>query len=121
MVPDIIPADHPQLIPLTEIMQIEIKLAQTAEGYVRFRQEYIDPNTNNIIRERMRPDEPSVTIFLANIETLPMKYFYASAIRSILDQIRIYFNSKGLSGILVTPHMDDINFLMEPPEDLRPG
>ena len=115
-----IPADHPQLIPLSEIMQMEIKLAQTAEGYVRFRHEYIDPNTN-IIRERIRPDEPSVTIRLADIEPLPMKYFYASAIDSIQDQIIFYFTSKGLSGILVTPHMDDINLRVRPLEDLRPG
>ena len=82
-------ASHPGLPPAAEVMRTNITLGKLADGYVA-----------------AMPGVPAVTIQLG----APPKpgRFYASAIQSISRQVLAYLNARGLGGVFVAPHPEDI-------------
>lgn len=76
---------------IEEIGQIQIVLGQTPEGYVP-----------------ARGGVPTVTTRLGELGGDPAPSFYATALLSINEQIVAYFNGRGIFGVFVTPHTDDI-------------
>jgi len=83
--------DHPGLPPLDELMEIEVKLTETANGYIAPR-----AGAATMVR-------------LGDVPKLAIQSFYASAIRKISEEIVNYFNQEGFIGIYVTPHEEDID------------
>ena len=82
---------HPGLPTLGDVGALPISLGEAADGYVA-------------------PGEGagSVTIRLSEPSTYPKKRFYAGAIRSISRQVLALFQRRGLAGVFVAPHPEDI-------------
>ena len=92
--------EHADLPPIDDLMQLEIRVGRTVDGYVA-----------------PREDVEAVTMKLDEVGQAPMHRFYASAIRRISEEIVAYFNRKGLIGIFVTPSAEEID--PETGKDLR--
>jgi len=82
---------HPGLPGLADLMQMEVALGKAADGYVA-------PGAG----------VASVVFRLADVPGLELKRFYASAILSVERQIVGGLNRRGLIGIFVAPHPDDL-------------
>ena len=82
---------HPGLPTLGDVEALPIALGEAADGYVA-------------------PGEGagSVTIRLAEPSTYPKKKFYPTAVRSISQQVLALFQRRGLAGVFVAPHPEDI-------------
>ncbi|MHC4415970.1 MAG: ShlB/FhaC/HecB family protein [Planctomycetota bacterium] len=89
---------HP---PRTKLMQLEVVLGQTPQGYVA-----------------PRDGIPSVTIRLEDVAERPTKRYYASAVQTILERIRDELSRRQLLGVYVAPDPSDIG---EAGQDLRPA
>ena len=83
--------EHPDHPPVEQFMQIPIVLGKTAKGYVV-----------------PRAGVASATIRLADFKGARAETFYATAIRRINEELVAAFNRKGLVGIFVAPHQDDL-------------
>ena len=93
--------DNPQHPAPEEVMQIEVALVQTTQGFVA-----------------PRPDAPWVRLRLAEIADRPVETYYASAIQRILEEIRDFFSQREVLGVYVAPDPFQIN---EAGNDLRPA
>lgn len=93
--------ENPQHPALEEVMQIEVALVQTAQGFVA-----------------PRAGVPSVRLRLAQIADRPVETYYASAIQRILEEIRDFFSQREIMGVYVAPDPFQIN---EAGNDLRPA
>jgi len=82
---------HPGLPDLAELTGLPLSLGKLPSGYVA-----------------PKPGVEAATVTLAGVPKLPLKKFYASAIVSIEEQIVRWFNSRGLVGVFVAPHPDDL-------------
>ncbi|MCH8344311.1 MAG: ShlB/FhaC/HecB family hemolysin secretion/activation protein [Planctomycetes bacterium] len=91
--------ENPQHPALEEVMQIEVALVQTAQGFVA-----------------PRAEVPSVRLRLAEIADRPVEPYYASAIQRILEEIRDFFSQREILGVYVAPDPFQIN---EAGDDLR--
>ncbi len=91
--------DHPSLEPM---LQMPIVLGKTDEGYVAPRESVV---TETITLGQFGNGRPAT--------------FFASAIRRINEQLVAAFNRRGLVGIFVAPHKDDID--VKTGKDLRKG
>jgi len=91
-------SDHPRHPVLEEFLDIQVTLGQVNDGYVEPRAGI--PETRIVLR------------------VAPYTNYYASAVRSINQQVVAHFNQKGLIGVLVGPLETEI----EPGsgKDLRP-
>lgn len=93
--------DHPDHPPLDEILAIEVELGRVERGYVA-----------------PRAGVPVERVRLADVPRAPVQRFYGSAIRAIDESIVAEFNRRGLAGVLVLPHEEDID--PRASRDLRP-
>ncbi len=82
-------SDHP---PIRQFMRVPILLGKTAKGYVA-----------------PRRGVRSVTIRLADFKGPKASTFFASAIKRIDERIVAAFNRKGVVGIFVAPHEEDLD------------
>lgn len=82
---------HPALPTREAILALGITLGEVADGYVA-----------------ARPGVGTVAIRLGEPSTYPKQRFYASAIRGISQQILAFFGRKGVGGVFVAPHPEDI-------------
>lgn len=83
---------HPDHPPIEQFLHMPIVLGKTAEGYVV-----------------PRLGAPPVTIRLADFKGPEAHTFFASAIKRINERIVTAFNRKGVVGIFVAPHRDDLD------------
>jgi len=83
---------HPDHPPIKQFLHIPILLGKTEKGYVV-----------------PRPGVRSVTVHLADFKGDKAQTFFASAIKRINERIVAAFNRKGLVGIYVAPHEDDLD------------
>ncbi|MFC1805608.1 ShlB/FhaC/HecB family hemolysin secretion/activation protein [Planctomycetota bacterium] len=74
-----------------EIARFGIRLGEVADGYVG-----------------ARPGAAAVSIQLGAAASHPKNRFYATAIRSVSQQVLAFFNRRGLVGVFVAPHPEDI-------------
>jgi hypothetical protein len=93
--------EHPDLPPLADLRRVEVELGVTAQGYVAPRA--------NVPSERLR---------LIDVRNAPRQQFYGSAIRTINEALVHELNRRGLAGVLVLPHEEDID--PRASRDLRP-
>ena len=91
--------ENPQHPSVQEVMQIEVALVQTAQGFVA-----------------PRAGVPWMRLRLAQIADRPVETYYASAIQRILEEIRDFFSQREILGVYVAPDPFQIN---EAGEDLR--
>jgi len=84
--------EHPDHPPIQPFLQVPIRLGKTAKGYVA-----------------ERKGVATETIRLADVTRPGAQTFFASAIRRVNEQLVMAFNRKGLVGIFVAPHQDDID------------
>lgn len=77
---------------IDSILQIEVMLGLTAEGYVA-----------------PRGDVPVVVLRLADLPERPVETYYASAIQTVLVAIRDFLVEKELMGVFVAPDPQDLN------------
>ncbi|MBM4032197.1 MAG: ShlB/FhaC/HecB family hemolysin secretion/activation protein [Planctomycetes bacterium] len=82
---------HTGLPKLEEALQLQVKLGKTAEGYVA-----------------ARAGVEAVAFVLAELPKQPLKKFFPSAILSIEEQIVKWFNQRGIVGVFVATHPDDV-------------
>lgn len=82
--------EHAEQPSLAAVQQLSVTLGKTAQGYVA-----------------PRAGVENVTISLAGVSG--DQAFFASAIRRINESIVGWFNQRGLAGIYVAPHSDDID------------
>ncbi len=78
---------HPGLPPLAEVMQLEIALLHTEQGYVA-----------------PREGVPSEMFSLADLSGPASQDYYGSAIQKILEGIRDYFTGRHFLGVYVAPY-----------------
>lgn len=94
---------HPQLPPIEQLGDVRVDLLLTETGYVA-----------------PRDGVPSVSVSLSSIDDqlsdMDQFWFYASAIRKIGEAVVGELNRRGLIGVYIAPHLEDI----EEGEDLRP-
>ena len=94
---------HPLLPPIEQLGDVRVDLLLTETGYVA-----------------PRKGLPSVSVLLSSIDDqlpdLGQFSFYASAIRKIGEAVVGELNRRGLIGVYIAPHPEDI----EEGEDLRP-
>ncbi len=90
--------DHPHL---AELERAEFELGRTADGYVA-----------------PRPGVRSIHFQLRQLAAAPAQRIYASGLRSLNEQIVAWLNARGLAGVFVRPHEEDID--PETNDDLRP-
>ena len=83
--------DQPGLPSLGDIQRVDIRLGEAADGYVA-----------------ERPGATAVTIQLGVASSHPRNRFYAAGIRSISQQVLAFFSRRGLVGVFVAPHPEDI-------------
>jgi hemolysin activation/secretion protein len=95
--------DHPQLPPADSLMQIEIPLGQTEQGFVALRSD--DDAT------------PLVPLRLIDLPDRETQVFFASAVQIVLERIRDDLVGRGLMGVYVAPNPFEIDELGR---DLRP-
>src|SRR5258706_5022334 len=88
--------------PLTEIMQMEVELGRTDDGYVS-----------------PRLGLPTVRFRLANASRQLFDRYYQSALLAIDTQIVRYFNAKGIIGVVVAQDSKDLD--PDTGADLRPA
>ncbi len=93
--------DNPQHPSVEAVMQIEVALVQTAQGFVA-----------------PRAGVTLVRFRLAQIADRPVETYYASAIQRILEAIRDFFSQREILGVYVAPDVEDID---EHGDDLRDG
>jgi hypothetical protein len=88
-------AEHPSLPPIEELGDVVVNLTLTETGYIAPRQ-----------------GAAVVAIPLSSIdEQLPQLqqyWFYASALRTIAQSVVAEMNNRGMIGVFVSPHPDDI-------------
>lgn len=82
---------HPGLPKLDELLALRIALGEVGDGYVA-----------------ARPGVASVAIQLGTASSYPKQRFHATAVRSISRQLLASFNRRGLVGVFVAPHPEDI-------------
>jgi len=93
--------ENPAHPPLSEVLDLEVRLGWTIEGYVA-----------------PRAGVPTETVRLSEVSGGPRQLFHGSAIRAIDEAIFAFFNERGIQGVQVVPDPADI----EPRSnrDLRP-
>ena len=82
---------HPDLPKIPELLELGIRLGQVADGFVA-----------------ARAGVESTTVQLGAAGRAPVKRYYATAIQSISKQILGEFRRRGLVGVFVAPHPEDI-------------
>ncbi|MFW6161561.1 MAG: ShlB/FhaC/HecB family hemolysin secretion/activation protein [Planctomycetota bacterium] len=82
---------HPALPSASEVAQAPLTLGKVADGYVA-----------------PREGAETVETTVAGIAGLPMHQFYASALRSLSQQLLRFFRQRGIAGVFVAPHPEDI-------------
>ena len=95
------PADHPQQPSIEQLMKMEIELERTDRAYA----------TGGLSDEK-------ITLPLSDVPNLPDHWFSVHAVKAVQDAIVAYLNRQGLAGVLVLPHVQDID--RETLRDLRP-
>lgn len=96
-------SEHPEHPPLEDLTGLWIELGRTPSGYVGAGQ-----------------GESGVSIRLGDLHADPPAEFHATALGSIGEQIVAELNRRGLIGVYVAPHPDDIDVVRE--RDVRlPG
>lgn len=84
--------EHPDHPALAQFLEVPVSLGKTEKGYVAERK--------GVATERIR---------LSAAGAGGAQTFFASAIRRINEQLVMAFNARGLVGIFVAPHQDDID------------
>lgn len=84
--------DHPGHPPLEDVMQLEVELVDTPQGYVA-----------------PREGVQSVTIRLADVRTEPLAQYHASAVQHILEATRDFFTQRKFLGVYMAPDPADIS------------
>ena len=84
--------EHPDHPAIEQFLQVPIVLGKTGKGYVV-----------------PRPGVSSATIRLADLKGPKASTFFASAVKRINERMVAAFNRKGLVGIFVAPHKDDLD------------
>ncbi|MCG8590083.1 MAG: hypothetical protein MJE66_12400 [Proteobacteria bacterium] len=93
--------DHPEHPPLAEIANLSVELGLAPTGFTL-----------------PTPDAPTETIVLRDLARSADRRFHASALGHVAAKIVAEFNRRGLIGVYVSPHPDDID--LESERDLRP-
>ncbi len=83
---------HPDQPPEAEILQVEVALGRTSQGWVA-----------------PRDGVPTTHLVVADVARHELRRFYGSAIRRINEAIVAEFNRRGLAGVLVIPSEEDID------------
>jgi hemolysin activation/secretion protein len=84
--------DHPDHPPLHRLNRAVFVLGRTADGYVG-----------------PRPGVKPVRFKLGQLTAAPEQQIYASGLRALNEQIVVWLNDQGLTGVLVRPHEEDID------------
>lgn len=91
--------DHPQLPPLTQVLDLSITLGQVDDAFVA-----------------PRPGVPTVTRTLKELSAGPAQRYHASAIQRILERVRDSFTARKFMAVFVAPDPFEID---EQGKDLR--
>lgn len=95
------PAHHPQQPAVEQLMEMEIQLAKTDHAYT----------AAGLSNE-------TITLQLKDVPALPDHWLSVHAVKAVQDAILAYLNGRGLAGVLVLPHVQDID--RNTLRDLRP-
>jgi len=91
--------DHPQLPPLDDVLNLQVRLAEGPSGYAAARE-----------------GTPAVVVKLRDLNSDTSKPYHASAIQRILERVRDHYNAKSFMGVYVAPDPFEID---ENGKDLR--